>query len=77
MTGFIIFIIVEIRTDIIFATSITARFAHNPDYQYTKVVKTVMQYFKGSREQGITFRDLGKLLFEGYSDSDWTEDKKD
>lgn len=77
MTGFIMFSMVEIRPDIAFATSMIAQFAKNLGYQYTKEVITVLQYFKGSREREITFSSQDKLFLEGYSDSNWAQDKED
>lgn len=41
MTDFIIFLIIEIKPDISFATSVASRFAKNLGYQYTEVVKTI------------------------------------
>lgn len=76
MTSSIMFSIVETRPDIIFATSIASCFAKNPGYQYIKVVKTILRYFKGSRERGITYGGQEELLVEGYSDSDWASDKE-
>ncbi len=77
MTSSIMFSMVETRPDIAFATSVAARFAKNPGHQHTEVAKTVLRYLKGSRERGITFDGQDKLLIEGYSDSDWAEDKED
>ena len=55
MTGSIMFLMVETRPDIAFATSVASRFAKNPGSQHTEVVKTILQYLKGSRERGITY----------------------
>lgn len=77
MTGFIMFSIVKTRPDITFATSVVAQFAKNLDHQHIQAAKIVLHYFKGSKEQGITFGDQNKLLVEGYSDSNWAGNKKD
>ena len=63
------FSIVEIRPDIAFATLVASRFAKNPENQYIEVVKIILQYFKDSREQGITYGGQEELLVEGYSNS--------
>ena len=76
MTGTFMFSIVETRPDIAFITSIASRFAKNPGYQHTKVVKTILRYLKGSRKRGITYSSQSKLLVEGYLDSDLAGDKK-
>lgn len=71
MTWSIMFSMVETRPNISFNTSVANRFAKNFSHQYSKVVKTIRQYIKSSREQEITFGDQEKLLVEGYLDSDW------
>lgn len=55
MTGSIMFSIIEMKPNIIFAILIAIRFAKNAGHQYTKVVKTILQYLKDSKKQGITF----------------------
>lgn len=65
----IIFSMVDIRPDIAFATLIASCFAKNPSHQYTKVVKIILQYPKGSRNRGITYTDYIKLKMERYPDS--------
>lgn len=76
MTGSIMFSMVKSRLNIIFATLIASCFAKNLASQYIKVVKTILRYFKGSRERGITYGSQEKLLVKGYPDSDWAGDKK-
>lgn len=76
MTNFIIFFIVETRTDIAFATSVASWFAKNPGYQYTKVVKIILQYLIGSKKRKIMYDGQEKPLIEGYLDLDWAGNKK-
>ena len=64
------FSIVETRPNIAFATSVASHFAKNQGYQYTEIVKTILQYLKGLNKQKITYGGQNKLLVEGYSDSD-------
>lgn len=59
MFGFLIFLIVETRPDIAFATLLASRFSKNLSYQYTEIVKTILKYLKGSKVQGIC---IGRLL---------------
>lgn len=70
------FLMVETRPNIAFATSIISCFAKNLSHQYIKAIKTILQYLKGSKKQKITYGSQNKLLIEKYSDSDWAEDKK-
>ena len=67
---------VEIRPDIAFATLVAARFAKNPGHQHTEAVKTILQYLKDSKKRGIIFGGQKRLFIEGYSDSDWANDKE-
>ena len=76
MTDSIMFSMVEKRPDIAFATSVASRFAKNPGHQHTEAVKTILRYFKGSSERGITYGGQEELLVEGYSDPDWAGDKE-
>lgn len=55
ITGSLMFSMVETRPNIAFATSIASRFAKNLGHHYTKAVKTILQYLKGSQDQGITY----------------------
>lgn len=76
ITSSIIFSMVEIKPDIVFATSIVSYFAKIPGHQYIEVVKTILQYLKGSRKWEILYGGQEELLVKGYSDSDWVSNKK-
>lgn len=67
---------IETRLDIAFSNFVVSRFAKNPLKQYTKDVKRILQYFKGIKEQNITYRKEHKLLLEGYSNSNWAGNKE-
>lgn len=43
-------------------------FTKNPSKHHTKVVKTILQYFKGFKEQEITSSNQEELWVEEYSD---------
>lgn len=76
ITGFLMFSMVETRSDIAFAISITSRFAKNSSHQHTEAVKTILRSMKGWRQQRIAYKGQEKLLVEGYSDPDWAGDKE-
>lgn len=76
MTGSIMFSMIETRLDIAFATSVASWFAINPSHQYTKMVKTILQYLKGSRKQKIIYSGQEELLIHGYSDFDQVGNRK-
>lgn len=67
---------IKTRPDIAFAISVASYFAKNPDYHHIKVVKTILQYLKDSREREITYSGQSRLKVERYSDSDWVENKE-
>lgn len=67
---------VETRPYIAFAISIISCFIKNPGYKHIEVVKTILQYLKGSRKCGIIYGDQNELSIEEYSDFDWASDKE-
>ena len=67
---------VKTRPDIIFTTSVANCFAKNPGHQHIEAMKTILQYLKGSKDQGIIYGDKDKLLIKMYSDSNWTGNKE-
>ena len=75
MTGSLIFLMMETRSNIAFSTSVASHFSKNPSHQYTEVVKTILRYLKESREHDITYGGEESLILEGYSDFDWAGDK--
>lgn len=76
MMGFFMFLIIEIRPDIVFATCVVSYFAKNLGYQLIGAVKTILQYFKSSNRQGIIYDGQNKLLVKVYSKFDQARDKK-
>lgn len=76
MIGSIISSIVETRPDIPFVNSVASYFAKNSGHQHTKAVKTILQYLKGSKNQGIIYDGKDELYIEGYWDSDSAVDKQ-
>lgn len=49
------FSMLKTRLDVIFATSIAPGFPKNSGHQYIKAVKTILQYFKESKNLGIIY----------------------
>lgn len=70
------FLMVEIRFDIAFVTSIVSCFAKNPSYYYNKAVKIIFCYLKATRSTEITYggEQGGDLVIKGYFKSDWAGD---
>lgn len=51
MIGSIMFSMVETRPDVAFTTLVASCFAKNPGHQQIEVVKTILQYLKGTKDQ--------------------------
>lgn len=62
MISSIIFLVVERRSDIAFATLIVVRFAKNPGHQHTKAVKIILQYLKSSKKKSRLMAETNNLL---------------
>lgn len=75
ITSSIMFFMVKTRPDIAFTILVISWFVKNPGYQYNKIVKTILHYLKGSKEQEITYNSQEELLIERYSDFDWADKK--
>lgn len=64
MIGSIIFFIIKIKPDIVFAIFFISQFAKNLNYQYIKIIKIIFKYLKGLKHWGITYKKNEKLLFK-------------
>lgn len=67
---------IEMRTNIEFATFIASHFTKNPEHQYTKIIKIILQYLKRLKKCRITYGEQSKSLMEDYLDFNWVRDKK-
>ena len=72
------FLMVEIRPDVAFATSITNLFAKNLGHYHIEVVKIIFRYLKRIREQEIIYGSLYQedFLVKSYLDFDWAGNKE-
>lgn len=70
------FSMVKTWLDIAFTIAVAVCFAKNPSYAYTKAVKTILRYLKGSINWGITYGGKEKLFIEAYSDFVQADDRK-
>lgn len=66
------FLMVETRPDIAFATSVISCFTKNLSGQHTEVVKTIMRYLKVIKILDITYgeEERGDLIIKDYFDLD-------
>lgn len=76
MTQLLMFLIVETRPDIAFATFVISHFAKNLFWQYTEAMKTIMRYLKAIRILGITYggEERGDLIIKDYFNLNWAGD---
>ncbi|KAI5312300.1 hypothetical protein L3X38_041473 [Prunus dulcis] len=64
------------RPDVMFASSLLARFMHNPTKKHLGTAKRVLRYIQGTLDFGIEFVK-GKTILIGYCDSDWAGSEDD
>lgn len=57
------------------ATLVISRFVKNLSCQQTKIVKTIFQYFKRSKNTDITNKGQNKLFLKGYSNFKYVDNK--
>ncbi|KAD5318124.1 hypothetical protein E3N88_18070 [Mikania micrantha] len=65
------------RPDIVFATSICARYQSNPKVSHLIAVKRILRYLKGTPDTGLWYPKDGNFSFNAYSDSDYGGCKTD
>ncbi|CAL2249791.1 unnamed protein product [Prunus armeniaca] len=65
------------RPDIMFATSLLARFMHNPTKKHMGIAKRVLRYIQGTIDFGIVFEKGKETTLIGYCDSDWAGSEDD
>lgn len=70
MTNSIIFLIIEMQSDIALTTFIISKFVKNQSCQYIKVMKIIFKYLKKSRDWGIIYKKRKKICIKSYLDLD-------
>ncbi|BBH04777.1 BURP domain-containing protein, partial [Prunus dulcis] len=60
------------RPDIMFATSLLARFMHCPTTKHLGTAKRVLRYVKGTLDYGLEYVKGKETVLIGYCDSDWS-----
>ncbi|KAI5313515.1 hypothetical protein L3X38_042691 [Prunus dulcis] len=65
------------RPDIMFASSLLARFMHNPTRKHMGTAKRVLRYIHGTLDFGIEFIKGKSATLIGYCDSDWAGSEDD
>jgi hypothetical protein len=74
------YVVNAMRPDIIYAINRLASYTANPDLQHQTTLKCVLHYLSGTRNYGITYKNIpnAEPTFLGYVDAAFTdrEDKK-
>ncbi|KAI5334699.1 hypothetical protein L3X38_024832 [Prunus dulcis] len=65
------------RPDIMFASSLLAKFIHNPTRKHMGTAKRVLRYIQGTLDFGIEFIKGKSATLIGYCDSDWAGSEDD
>ncbi|BBH08934.1 transposable element gene, partial [Prunus dulcis] len=65
------------RPDVMFASSLLARFMHNPTKKHLGTAKRVLRYIQGTLDFGIEFVKGKTTTLIGYCDSDWAGSEDD
>ncbi|KAM1461179.1 hypothetical protein ACFX11_045561 [Malus domestica] len=65
------------RPDIMFSSSLLARFMHNPTKKHMGTAKRVLRYIQGTLDFGIEFVKGKTTTLIGYCDSDWAGSEDD
>ncbi|CAL2265939.1 unnamed protein product [Prunus armeniaca] len=65
------------RPDIMFASSLLARFMHNPTKKHMGTAKRVLRYIQGTISYGIAYEKGKGAVLIGYCDSDWSGSEDD
>ncbi|KAI5329168.1 hypothetical protein L3X38_028565 [Prunus dulcis] len=65
------------RPDIMFASSLLARFMHNPTRKHMGTAKRVLRYVQGTFEYGVEYKKGKAATLIGYCDSDWAGSEDD
>ncbi|KAM1032295.1 hypothetical protein ACFX2I_035891 [Malus domestica] len=59
------------RPDIMYASSLLARFMHSPTNKHFGTAKRVLRYIKGTLDYGLEYVKGKKAMLIGFCDSDW------
>ena len=70
----LMYVMLDIRFDIIFAVSIINRYAFNSNDTHWKIVKRIFRYLRQSLDLRLTFSESLQSLVD-YIDVDWANDK--
>ncbi|KAI5334598.1 hypothetical protein L3X38_024731 [Prunus dulcis] len=65
------------RPDIMFASSLLARFMHNPSKKHMGTAKRVLRYIQGTISYGIAYEKGKGAVLIGYCDNDWSGSEDD
>lgn len=78
LIGSVMYLAVNTRPDIAYATSFLCRFNTCYTEVHWKAAKRVLRYLKGTFDLSIVYvKSYGKISVEGYADADWANNELD
>ena len=69
--GMLLYLSGKTRPDIQFAVSQVARFSHSPKQSHANAVKQIIQYLKGTADEGFIFKQPDSIRLDMYVDADF------
>lgn len=71
VTGMLLYLSTNTRTDIVFAVSQICRFNHSPKQSHAQAVKRIVRYLAGTMDKGTIMKPDGTLALNCWSDADF------
>ena len=71
VTGMLLYLSTNSRTDLVFAVSQVCRFNHSPKQSHAQAVKRIVRYLVGTMDKGTIMKPDGTLALNCWSDADF------
>ena len=71
VTGMLLYLSTNTRTDLVFAVSQVCRFNHSPRQSHAQAVKRIVRYLAGTMDMGTIMQPDGTLALNCWSDADF------
>lgn len=75
LVGSVMYLAMCTRPDIGYAIGVASRYLEKPSSTHVGAAKRILKYISGTLNRGILYgHSMGKISFDGYSDSDYVGD---
>ena len=71
VTGMLLYLSTNTRTDLVFAVSQVCRFNHSPKQSHAQAVKRIVRYLAGTADMGTIMKPDGTMTLNCWSDADF------